>query len=212
MASSDKRIDRRDFLKTTVGAGLAASASSPAGAQPSGLPRRKLGSTGVDVSVLAFGGGSHFLGRVDGSEEKVKALIERALDLGINYFDTAAGYTHRPQVRLSETYFGRILSPHRDRIFLASKAQDRDREGMFRSVETSSGAPSNRPSRSHPDAQPLSIRRARSTRGEGRRPNGASRIEGPRSGAILRSDGTLQSGRLCWRPCAVSISIRFSSR
>ena len=135
MASSDKRIDRRDFLKTTVGAGLAASASSPAGAQPSGLPRRKLGSTGVDVSVLAFGGGSHFLGRVDGSEEKVRALIERALDLGINYFDTAAGYTHRPQVRLSETYFGRILSPHRDRIFLASKAEDR--EGMLRSVETS---------------------------------------------------------------------------
>lgn len=137
MASSDKRIDRRDFLKTTVGVGLAASASSPAGAQPSGLPRRKLGSTGVEVSVLAFGGGSHFLGRVDGNEEKVRALIERALDLGINYFDTAAGYTHRPQVRLSETYFGRILSPHRDRIFLASKAQDRDREGMLRSVEKS---------------------------------------------------------------------------
>ena len=132
--ASQKEMDRRDFLKTTVAAGLAAATT---GAAETGLPRRPLGKTGVEVSVLAFGGGSHFLGRVDGDEDRVAALIHRALELGINYFDTAAGYTMRPHQRLSETYYGRILSPYRDRIFLASKAQDRDRDGMMRSVEKS---------------------------------------------------------------------------
>jgi uncharacterized protein len=129
-------VHRRNFLKTAVGAGVAAATSRLDGAQPS-LPKRELGRTGVRVSVLAFGGGSHFLSRVGGEEEKVEELIHRALELGINYFDTAAGYTLRPHQRLSETYYGRILSPVRDRIFLSSKAQDRDREGLLRSVDKS---------------------------------------------------------------------------
>lgn len=129
-------MDRRNFLRTAVGAGVAAATSKVAGAQPS-LPQRTLGKTGVRVSVLAFGGGSHFLSRVGGEEKKVEELIHRALELGINYFDTAAGYTFRPHQRLSETYYGRILSPVRDRIFLSSKAQDRDREGLLRSVDKS---------------------------------------------------------------------------
>ena len=137
MASSKKTIGRRDFLKTTVGAGVTAAVASAGTAQTSVLPRRELGLTGVQVSVLAFGGGSHFLRGVGGSEEKVTELIHRALDLGINYFDTAAGYTFRPHERVSETYYGRILAPHRDRIFLASKAQDRDRDGILRSVDKS---------------------------------------------------------------------------
>lgn len=129
-------MDRRHFLKTAVGAGVAAATSKLDGAQPP-LPQRALGKTGVRVSVLAFGGGSHFLSRVGGDEKKVEEIIHRALELGINYFDTAAGYTFRPHRRLSETYYGRILSPVRDRIFLSTKAQDRDREGLLRSVEKS---------------------------------------------------------------------------
>ena len=137
MTFSRKTIGRRDFLKTTVGAGLTAAVASSGTSQTSVLPQRELGKTGVNVSVLAFGGGSHFLRGVGGSEEKVAELIHRALELGINYFDTAAGYTFRPHERLSETYYGRILAPHRNRIFLASKAQDRDRDGLLRSVDYS---------------------------------------------------------------------------
>ncbi len=129
-------MDRRNFLRTAVGAGVAAASSKLAAAQPS-LPQRTLGKTGVRVSVLAFGGGSHFLSRVGGDEQKVEELIHRALELGINYFDTAAGYTFRPHQRLSETYYGRILPPVRDRIFLSTKAQDRDRDGLLRSVDKS---------------------------------------------------------------------------
>lgn len=137
MSSSRQTIGRRDFLKTTVGAGFTAAVASSGGAQTPALPQRELGKTGVRVSVLAFGGGSHFLRGVGGSEDRVAELIHRALELGINYFDTAAGYTFRPHERLSETYYGRILEPYRDRIFLASKAHDRDRDGMLRSVDES---------------------------------------------------------------------------
>ena len=133
-------MDRRDFLKKGVSAGIAAATLPPGRAlalQTAGLPQRVLGKTGVRVSVLVFGGGSHFLGRVGGDEDKVRELILRALGLGINYFDTAAGYTFRPHERLSETYYGRILPPYRDRIFLASKSRERGRDEMLRSVEKS---------------------------------------------------------------------------
>jgi uncharacterized protein len=129
-------MHRRRFLRTAAGAGVAAAASRLGSAQPS-LAQRTLGKTGARVSVVAFGGGSHFLSRVGGDETMVEAIIHRALELGINYFDTAAGYTLRPHQRLSETFYGRILSPVRNRIFLSTKAQDRDREGLLRSVEKS---------------------------------------------------------------------------
>lgn len=129
-------MDRRGFLKTAVGAGLAA-VTPPRSGSAAELPMRPLGKTGARVSVLAFGGGSHFLGRVNGDEKTVTQLILRALELGINYFDTAASYTFKPQERLSETYYGRILPPYRDRIFLASKSGERSGDGIRRSVEKS---------------------------------------------------------------------------
>ena len=132
-------MGRRDFLKQTVAAGLAAAAAPTRSvvAETGGLPLRRLGKTGVEVSALAFGGGSHFLGRIGGDEAEARRLIERAFELGIRYFDTAAGYTHRPHERLSETYYGRVLAPCRDQIFLATKSGERDRDGMLRSVEKS---------------------------------------------------------------------------
>lgn len=135
----DRDLDRRDFLKRTVGAGLAAAVPplTAARSEQASLPRRTLGRTGVEVSVLAFGGGSHFLSRVGGDEQKVEQLIHRALELGINYFDTAAAYTFRPHQRLSEKIYGRVLAPYRERIFLSSKLQERDRDSALRSVETS---------------------------------------------------------------------------
>jgi len=132
-------MDRRDFLKTAVGASVAAAALPTAAKSAAGLPTRTLGKTGAAVSVLTFGGGSHFLGRVKGDEATVEKLILRAVELGINYFDTAASYTFRPHERLSETYYGRILPPYRSSIFLASKSGDRSGEAIRRSVEKSLG-------------------------------------------------------------------------
>lgn len=133
-----EKLDRRRFLET-MGVGLTAALVSPVTAAPQAvsLPRRLLGKTGVEVSALAFGGGGHFLSRIGGDEAKAEQLLLRAVALGINYFDTAASYTFRPHQRLSEQIFGRVLSPHRARIFLATKTQARDRDGALRSVETS---------------------------------------------------------------------------
>ena len=73
-------MDRRDFLKKTAAAGLAAAAAPTrsAAAETDALPRRPLGKTGVEVTPLAFGGGSHFLGRIGGDEAEARRLIERA--------------------------------------------------------------------------------------------------------------------------------------
>ena len=75
-------ISRRDFLGTaalgTVAAGPLVSAS--------GMPMRTLGRTGAQVSILAFGGGSRF---TQYSEDEGIAVLNRALDLGVNYIDTA---------------------------------------------------------------------------------------------------------------------------
>lgn len=77
-AGGGTTMDRRDFLKTAVGAGVLAATSKPSEARAS-LPQRALGKTGVRVSVLAFGGGSHFLSRVGGDERRVEELsIERS--------------------------------------------------------------------------------------------------------------------------------------
>lgn len=129
-------MDRRDFLKSTVGASVAVVAP-PFKTSTGDLPTRVLGKTGVRVSVLAFGGGSHFLRSVNGDEETVAKLILRAIDLGINYFDTAASYTFKSYQRLSETYFGRILPAYRSKVFLASKSSERAGDSLRRSVEKS---------------------------------------------------------------------------
>lgn len=133
------RMNRREFLTRTASAALAVGAAPRRadGQRAGSLPRRMLGKTGVQVSTLVFGGGSHFLSRVGGDRPTVEKLIHRALELGITSFDTAAAYTFPPHQRLSETYYGEILGPRRKDIFLSTKARERDRDGILRSVETS---------------------------------------------------------------------------
>jgi aryl-alcohol dehydrogenase-like predicted oxidoreductase len=79
---------------------------------------RTLGNTGLQVSVLALGsGGPNRFGQLRYvSRTDIEALVRRALDLGINYFDTASGYSG------SETLLGEALrGVPRDRYHLSSK-------------------------------------------------------------------------------------------
>ncbi|MCJ7738451.1 MAG: aldo/keto reductase, partial [Anaerolineae bacterium] len=62
---------------------------------------RTLGKTGIEVSRLALGG--LFVSSVGGPYEQAKQAIGRALELGINYIDTAPGYLN------SEEVLGRAL-------------------------------------------------------------------------------------------------------
>ncbi|MBN4064340.1 aldo/keto reductase [Dehalococcoides mccartyi] len=79
---------------------------------------RKLGDTGVDVSLLSYGtGGPSKFGQATGVDDAGQAkLIGRALELGVNLFDTAAAYGE------SEAMLGRALEGHaRDSYLIATK-------------------------------------------------------------------------------------------
>lgn len=92
---------------------------------------RPLGSTGLDVSLLGFGG----MRIPDEPEEHVAALIHRALELGINYIDTAPGYGN------SEELIGQALSGRETgELAISTKTNsgsDPDADAVRRRVEQS---------------------------------------------------------------------------
>jgi aryl-alcohol dehydrogenase-like predicted oxidoreductase len=90
------------------------------------MDQRTFGRTGLSVSIAGVGaGGASRLGISTGSsEEQAIALIHRAVDLGINYFDTAANY-HNEEV------LGRALEGHRDEVVISSKISPRDEAGSL---------------------------------------------------------------------------------
>ena len=101
-----------------------------------------LGKTGRKVSRIGFGGAvaglKNYLHPYDpASEESIQgviAAIGKALELGINYFDTAPGYGNGQ----SERMFGSALSGvDPDSIFLATKCGIGDRDHVLHSVEKS---------------------------------------------------------------------------
>jgi len=87
------------------------------------IPRRRLGRTGQDVTILGLGGEGVL--RTFGREEEAYRLINRALDLGINYCESARAYSG------SESYYGLALQERREEIFLTSKSHARDKEGAM---------------------------------------------------------------------------------
>src|SRR6185503_5051864 len=105
------------------------------GVMQSTLLRRRLVNTGELVSCVGFGCGTRFCSIPN--EDDAQALLERAFNFGINYFDTAGSYTRRGIERLSEKRIGEFSKSRRKEIFLATKIDPRDRDGALRSVETS---------------------------------------------------------------------------
>ena len=87
------------------------------------LPKRILGSTGVEVTVMGLGGEGIL--RTYGYEKEASHLINTAIDLGVNYFESARAYSG------SESYYGKALKERRKEIFLASKSHTRDRRGAL---------------------------------------------------------------------------------
>ena len=133
-----KELSRRKFLER-IGLGTAAGASlsllkDVAAAQPAKagpLPSRTLGRTGAKVSILAFGCGSRFL--MYEEEDKALAALNRAIDLGITYLDTAYAYGDGK----SESRVGQVMATRRKEVWLATKIPDRTRDGFMRRLEGS---------------------------------------------------------------------------
>ena len=131
-----KEISRREFLEN-VGLGTAAGTGllllkdvAGAASTENVLPSRTLGRTGAKVSILAFGCGSRFLMY---REEEASAILNRAIDSGITYLDTAYSYGDGE----SETRVGRVMASRRKDVWLATKIPDRTRDEFLRRLEAS---------------------------------------------------------------------------
>ena len=88
---------------------------------------KELGRTGLHVSLMGFGGIP--IQRIDAAGTKL--LMHQLKDAGVNYIDTARGYT------VSEEYLGEALEGIREHFILATKSMARDKESMARDVEIS---------------------------------------------------------------------------
>jgi len=86
-----------------------------------------LGKSGLEVSAVGFGGIP--IQRVSAAE--AERAIHAALDAGVTFFDTAAGYGD------SQTKIGAAIKGRRDQLVLASKSGQRTRDGFLADVERS---------------------------------------------------------------------------
>ncbi|WP_287042817.1 aldo/keto reductase, partial [Desulfonatronospira sp. MSAO_Bac3] len=137
-----KKMDRRKFMCTTAGAvaglgitGIEAAggpaAVSAADADSKDMPRRKLGRTGHQVSIFSLGGEATV--QQSSRQDEAEAIIDKALDLGVNYIDTSPTYGGGG----SESNIGKVMARRRKEVFLASKTQDRTYDGTMRLIEQS---------------------------------------------------------------------------
>lgn len=87
----------------------------------------KLGKTGLMVAAISFGG----IPIQRGDAKNTMEVVDKLEELGINFIDTARGYT------VSEEYLGQALAGRRENFILATKSMARDYEGMKKDIEIS---------------------------------------------------------------------------
>lgn len=125
---------RREFLQeaahlagsTVVAAGLVGESLNASRIK---LPRRKLGRTGVEVSIIGMGLAS--LGMAHYPVKEFESAVEAALDEGINYFDTQPNYGE------TEQYLSPIAHRHRDRLFIVTKTWEKSKASVLASIRGS---------------------------------------------------------------------------
>ena len=132
-------MKRREFIKGALaGSGLAALSTMAIGGQAENrassdaaqqMSYGVLGRTGVKVSRLGVGCGS-FSSRLVSADE-VGNILRRAVDLGVNYIDTAPNYGD------AEEQMGPTIKELRDKIFLVTKTEEGSREGTWRLIRRS---------------------------------------------------------------------------
>lgn len=136
-------MERRKFIKRTGGllGGITIGASSLSAKTSDNfnalipvagkVPRRKIISTGEEVSIIGFPGNSlrHY------NQEEANEGVEWAIDNGLNLFDVAPAYGKDGECEIK---LGIALEPHnRDEIFLACKTGKRDKKGAKEELDRS---------------------------------------------------------------------------
>ena len=95
------------------------------------MPTRSFGKTGYKVGILSLGGQATL--EIKGREEESEKIINKAIDLGINYIDTAASYGQG----VSQLNIGRVMKTRRGEVWLSTKTHDRTYDGSMRLLEES---------------------------------------------------------------------------
>lgn len=143
-----EQTSRRNFIRQTgvsagamlaggIIAGQSGTAQSNMGAnaniQSTGeIPRRPLGRTGVEVSIIGVGGAD--IGKYKNEQEAIR-IVQEAVDAGINFMDNAWEYNEGK----SEEYMGKALIGQRDKVFLMTKVctHGRDKQTAMKQLEDS---------------------------------------------------------------------------
>ncbi|MFL5338799.1 MAG: aldo/keto reductase [Gemmataceae bacterium] len=117
-------LSRRDFLKAgAVGLALAGTVRADDTAR---LPQRTLGKTGVKVPILGLG--TVALGNLP-NEKAAVALVNRAIDLGVTYIDTAPPRTRIAMMTgygKAQQYIHAVLKERRKEVFVITKCLETD--------------------------------------------------------------------------------------
>jgi aryl-alcohol dehydrogenase-like predicted oxidoreductase len=125
-------ISRRTFLESTALAGFASKALAATSVDSkTGMPMRVLGKTGVKVSLLGMGCGSRWL--MHKEEEQGLAALNKLIDAGVNYIDSAQSYGNGE----SERRLGLFLKERRKNLFLVTKIAPRGYDEVMRTYEES---------------------------------------------------------------------------
>ncbi len=145
-SNSPRTQGRRQFLK--VGGAVTAALLTPSAVSaapralpglpsnpvtPTAMPTRNLGKTGYKIGIFSLGGQAA-LEKPD-NEAIAVPIVERALDLGVNYIDTSSIYGG--PLRWSEQYVGKVMARRRNQAFLATKTRERTRDDSMRMIEKS---------------------------------------------------------------------------
>lgn len=117
-------------LGGALGLGGLSNAFAAAGGAPA-IPTRRLGKTGLDVPIFSLGGQSTI--EQPGKRGEAVAIIQRALDLGLNYIDTSHIYGNG----VSESHIGEVMKTRRGEVFLATKSREFSYDGAMRMIEGS---------------------------------------------------------------------------
>jgi aryl-alcohol dehydrogenase-like predicted oxidoreductase len=120
--ADDAILSRRDFVRAgAAGVAVLLGNTLPVRSAGAVLPQRVLGKTGVQVPILGLG--TVAVGNIP-DEKKAVALINKAIDLGITYIDTAPPSTRvaaRTGYVKAHDYLKAVLKERRKEVFIATK-------------------------------------------------------------------------------------------
>jgi uncharacterized protein len=127
-----QRMDRRDFLKKSAAASIAASLNPQLSRAAGSVPQRTLGRTGEKVSMVGIGG--YHLGAPSLEEQEAIRIVRTALDNGINFLDNCWDYNGGA----SEERMGKALADgYRQKAFLMTKIDGRTKEAARQQLDES---------------------------------------------------------------------------